>query len=92
MEDPINTIPPLVKEAIDTWATGEQYWPPGSFVRAVLENDLRMAVAHADPFSRATLSAIVTYCEEALPSGSWGSPEKARAWMEQAKKQVGEAS
>ena len=53
---------------------------PGSFLCAVLENDLRKAVQSADPVSYGALRAIVEWCWNELPADAWGSPEKMDAW------------
>jgi hypothetical protein len=55
--------------------------PPGSFLRAVLENDLASAVGRADDHNAANLSAIVRYAHTALPPLCLGSPEAVRAWI-----------
>ena len=55
---------------------------PSSFMRAVLENDLRESVARADHINKERLSDIVTFCFEALPAGSWGSVEKVKRWLD----------
>lgn len=54
---------------------------PGSFMEAVLCNDLREAVACADDENGARLKEWVRfmYCE--LPANSWGSPELVRQWL-----------
>jgi hypothetical protein len=49
---------------------------PGSFLTAVLSNDLKGAVTSADTESLAALPAIVRYCYHELPWEVWGSPER----------------
>ena len=55
--------------------------PPGDFLRAVLENDLRMAFHRADSENKKDLEQIVVWCLWELPSNSWGSPEKVADWL-----------
>jgi hypothetical protein len=55
--------------------------PTGSFLRSVLENDLKNAVGNADVESQRALCAIVSWCYNHLPSPSWGSPEKVTKWL-----------
>jgi hypothetical protein len=54
---------------------------PGSFLSAVICNDLREACAYADDINRHRLFDIVSwfYCE--APGNCWGSPEKFLAWL-----------
>jgi hypothetical protein len=54
---------------------------PGSFLSAVICNDLREACACADDINRHRLFDIVSwfYCE--APGNCWGSPEKFLAWL-----------
>jgi hypothetical protein len=55
----------------------------GSFLRAVLENDLRGACARAaDQGTRSALADVVTYIELMAPAECWGSPEKVKAWLD----------
>lgn len=54
--------------------------PPGSFLRACLENNLQQAVSRADPKSLAQLVEI-TLAVQALPEEAHGSPEKVREWL-----------
>ena len=56
--------------------------PTGGFLRAVLENDLRTAVALADPLNLAALRNIVAYAYEEIPSIAWGSPLAVAEWLE----------
>lgn len=55
--------------------------PPGSFLRAVLENDLRGAVRCADLTSERATFAIVRWLYEWAPARSWGSQELVIHWM-----------
>jgi len=53
---------------------------PGGFLTAVLENDLKGAVARADHMNLAKLPEIVQWFTWNAPSSCWGSPEKVEAW------------
>jgi hypothetical protein len=53
----------------------------GSFLRAVLENDLRKACAHADPISSGALCELMIWLDTEAPEECWGSPEKVKAWL-----------
>lgn len=55
--------------------------PTGSFLRAVLENDLRDAVARADAESLKVLPGLVILVHMELPSECHGSPEAVAAWL-----------
>jgi hypothetical protein len=55
--------------------------PPGGFLRAVLENNLREAVGRADLANQAALIEIVKVIYNELPAECWGSPEKVEAWL-----------
>lgn len=55
--------------------------PTGSFLRAVLTNDLREALARADDKALAALPAIVGWLYNEAPAGCWGSAEKADRWQ-----------
>lgn len=54
---------------------------PGSFVRAVLENDLITAVRKGDIENRAALSRIVEYLYNTCPRGAWMSEAQVEAWL-----------
>jgi hypothetical protein len=55
--------------------------PTGSFLRAVLENDLREAATRADPINRFVLADIVEFLNAYVPSTAWGSPAAVEAWL-----------
>ncbi len=66
-------------------AGGLQRWiedgiPPGSFLTAVLENDLKHACEQADIENRYLLFDIVSWLYNESPGGCWGSPEQVEAW------------
>lgn len=58
---------------------------PGSFMTAVLENDLTMACGRADTDNKRNLHNIVGYIYNHLPSNSWGSKEKVQDFLKQFK-------
>lgn len=55
--------------------------PPGSFVRAVLENDLIQAVRKGDMENKVTLSRIVEFLYCTCPTGAWMSEAQVEAWL-----------
>lgn len=54
---------------------------PGGFLRAVIENNLMEAFAHADATNIERMKDIVAFFYWAVPSPAWGSPEKYEAWL-----------
>lgn len=54
--------------------------PPGSFLTAVLTNDLREACARADDNNRVRLWEIVRWLHNEAPAPCWGSPQKMSDW------------
>lgn len=71
-------IEPRFKEAIDRWV--KDACPMGSFVNAVLENDLIQAIGRADEDALDNLKEIVKYLYNEVPAQCWGSKEKVSAW------------
>lgn len=55
---------------------------PGSFLTAVLLNDLKGALGQADHINRNRLHDIVTFLYNYAPGTCWGSPDKVNAWVE----------
>jgi len=56
--------------------------PTGSFLLAVLSNDLREACARADTHCQSRIWNIVYFLVNYCPLGCWGSTEHVRAWLE----------
>ena len=74
------------KDAIDRYIVDRI--PPGSFLKAVLSNDLLESFARADEENKEDLAEIVAYLYNQIPSDAWGSPEKVRDWL--SKREVSE--
>jgi hypothetical protein len=55
--------------------------PTGSFLHAVLENNLLEAAQRADPHNRFCLAEIVLFLYHNCPERAWGSPAKVAAWL-----------
>lgn len=60
----------------------EQGFDPGSFLRAVLSNDLREACGCADQANQRLIFEWVQWLYNEAPRNSWGSPEKVQTWIE----------
>lgn len=69
----------LMKESITRYV--EKGVPTGSFLEAVLSNDLFGAFARADETSRTHLPELVHHIYWNVPSGCHGSPQKFSAWI-----------
>lgn len=66
--------PPNLRESIDRYV--DEGIETGGFLRAVLENNLWLAVVAADEINQALIPAVVAYVIEAVPAGIIGSPER----------------
>ena len=75
-----STLSAVLIESIDAWV--EEGRPTGHFLMAIITNDLQEAFARADEHSIATMHSIVGYFYNKTPSSCWGSPEKAKAWLD----------
>ena len=71
---PVHTI-----GGLDRYAN--EHIEPDSFLRAVLENNLRDAFGRADITNREAMFDIVNYIYNELPSACWGSPAKVQKWL-----------
>lgn len=72
-------IHPRIQAAIDRYVRDRI--KPGSFLLAVLENDLWLAVESADDESFRNLRSIVAEVYYNQPAECCGSPEKVAAWL-----------
>jgi hypothetical protein len=55
---------------------------PGSFLTAVLANNLMMAVGHADSINLTRLQNYLRFLYEEAPSSCYGSTKTVREWRE----------
>ena len=69
----------LIKRSLKLYV--ENKIPPGSFLLAVLRNDLRKACGRADYINKGRIFEIVEYCYNEIPSDCWGSPEAVKNWL-----------
>ena len=54
--------------------------PPGSFLRAVLSNDLRAAFQRADDINGPRIRDFVVFLYNEAPRGCYGSPSAVNEW------------
>jgi hypothetical protein len=59
----------------------EQHIMTGSFLEAVLTNDLEGACLRGDAISLSRLASIVEYLHNCAPREAWGSPKKVGDWV-----------
>ena len=87
----------MVDEKPKPWVLGEDVIPghmigalrryidhgiePGSFLTAVLSNDLMGAAGRADHANWRLLGVYAAYLHNMCPSGCYGSPESVAAWV-----------
>jgi hypothetical protein len=73
-------IPDYMVEGLDLWI--DHGVLPGSFLTAVLCNDLMDAFARADENNIRQLPAYCAYLYNQAPPHCFGSKERVRAWIE----------
>lgn len=72
------TLPPHIYEAFGRYLEGVS---TGSFLQALLENDLREAMFRADAQSLLCLRDIVVFVHNCMPSACWGSRIAVSDWL-----------
>ena len=72
-------IPIVTAEGLDRYV--RERCPVGSFLEAVLSNNLREACAHANEDNAVALWAIVGWLYNEAPGLCWGSAERVEAWL-----------
>lgn len=77
------TVPPAIRAGIDRYRQGI---PPGLCLLAILQGDLYAAFQRADPDTRASMPAIVTYIVAHLSGQSYGSPEVVSRYLADAER------
>lgn len=78
-EKEYNEIPDRTLKAINRYAKNKLR--PGSFLKAVFNNDLTKAVANADLENTEALPEIVKYCYNEIPSPCWGYDGAVKDWI-----------
>jgi hypothetical protein len=58
-----------------------EHCPTGSFLEAVISNDLREACGRADDRNLWHLPVLVAYLYNEAPSAAWGSRDKYENWI-----------
>lgn len=71
-------LPPMMRTSLDGYIRDGREL--GSFLSAVISNDLLGAFARADQHSAKHLQDIVLYCSATLPAAAWGSAETVANW------------
>ena len=65
----------------DLRAYVEKREPVGPFLRAILENNLRAAIAHASPSELTQLHKVVSFVLWRLPAVSHGDKKTVASWL-----------
>ena len=71
-------VPEHMHDGIQLWI--DHGIGPGSFLWAVICNDLRGAIGKADHVNKSHIANFVQFFYSHAPSPCWGSEEKATAW------------
>lgn len=79
-ETKYGVLPKRVHEGIHTYI--DEHVRPGSFLRAVLANDLYTAVANADPESERCLPNIAKYVVNTVPRKARDTRKRVGKWMD----------
>src|SRR5688572_29473527 len=72
-------VPEHIHDGLIAYVT--QGRKPGSFLLAVLSNNLRGSMMHADPETKAALPQIVAWLTWEVNATCWGSFEVVQAWL-----------
>jgi hypothetical protein len=75
----IYAVPNHLREGLVEYLAARR--PTGSFLRAVLSNDLKDAALRADDINEFRLVALVRFLVSCAPGTAWGSPEAVTAWL-----------
>ena len=73
-------VPAHTAGAIDRYLN--HGFEPGSFVMAVMHNDLNRAVASADSVNQAALVDIVKFFYNEVPARAWGNADRVQNYIE----------
>lgn len=79
MDDRNTFVPQHDRESIKLYI--EHGLLPGSFLQAVISNDLSEAIGQADHINIAHLPTIVAWFYHCAPAMCWASRQKMQAWL-----------
>jgi len=79
-------IPPHMLGALRRYV--ENRLEPGSFLTAVIQNDLSAAVSYADDFNLRNIPAYVGWLHNKAPATCWGSAAAMQQWLEGARERA----
>lgn len=75
-----NLLPEHMRDGMKLYI--EHRIPPGSFLMAVLENDMMGALSRADHINQNRLHDYAVWLSNCAPSECYGSPEIVKAWLD----------
>lgn len=75
-----SNVPEYMHDGMILWLT--EGIPPGSFLTAVLSNDLREACSRADETNRQHLYDYIFFLYNYAPSAAWGSEQNVVNWAQ----------
>lgn len=78
MKDPFCYVPEHTRDGIIRWI--EFGIEPGSFLTAVIQNDLKNSFGQADQYNAEALQTIVAWFYNHAPEPCWGSVDKFKDW------------
>lgn len=76
----LHMLPAHMRGGMQRWIEHGHASMPGSFLSAVLSNDLMEALSRADIENARSLPQYATYLFNYAPWDCYGSPEKFKAW------------
>lgn len=80
MSSQYDIIPPHMMHAMQEYVrTGYVY---SDFLRAIIDNDLKAAVSHADASNQIIIYLYVLWFYNRAPALCWGSPLNRTAWAD----------
>jgi hypothetical protein len=77
----VSGIPEHMLDAVAGYV--DDHYPVGSFLQAVISNDLFRAVSKADDLNRDRLVNYVAFFYNYAPASCWGSPEAYASWVKE---------
>ena len=79
MEINYSTLPEHIKGGVQRYI--ENGIPPGSFLTAVIQNNLKESFAWADDINIARMFDIVSFFYNEAPGNCWGSKKDMESWI-----------